>query len=119
MKDADEGGTVVCVSCGKLMHYSEAHAGHFISRRHMSVRWDEQNVHVQCPRCNTFLDGALDEYSRFILDKYGRETLDALLASKHETKKWLRDELQTLIAFYESAAREYEARLSGYVGSNP
>ena len=113
MSWADEGGTVRCVTCGKLLHWKESHASHFCSRRHMSTRWDKMNVHPCCPRCNVFEYGALDEYSRFIIDTYGREAFDALLSSKRETKKWTRPELEGLIRKYESAAREQESRLSG------
>lgn len=106
MKGADEGGTVACVTCGKLLHWKEAHAGHFISRRHMSVRWDERNVHPQCCGCNTFNGGALDEYSAYIINSYGMNTFDNLRAMKNQTVKWTRDQLQTLIARYESAVKE-------------
>jgi hypothetical protein len=114
LKAADGCGTVQCVTCGKLMHWKESHASHFISRRHMALRWSEDppNVHVCCPRCNVFEAGALEEYSRFILDTYGRETFDRLLNMKRETKKWLRSELCELRDKYKAAAREQEARVS-------
>ena len=112
MKSADEGGTVTCVTCGKLLHWKEAHCAHFISRRHMATRWSEINCNCCCSRCNVFEHGALEEYSRFILDTHGREVFDQLLAAKRETKKWLRPELEALISKYESAAREQAGRLS-------
>jgi hypothetical protein len=102
LSHADEGGTVVCVTCGKLMHWKEAHAGHFVSRRHMSVRWDKWNVHPQCCGCNTFNGGALDEYSAYIIKTYGMNTFNHLRAMKNETRKWTRAELTDLIALYES-----------------
>jgi Bacteriophage Lambda NinG protein len=102
MSAADNCGTVECVTCGKPMHWKEAHAGHFISRRHMSVRWVEKNVHPQCCGCNTFKGGALDEYSAFIIRKYGMKVFDDLRLMKNSTKKWTRDELTEMIARYES-----------------
>lgn len=113
MKGADEGGTVACVTCGKLMHWQESHAAHFVSRRHMALRWSESppNVHVCCPRCNVFEAGALEEYSRFILDTYGRETFDDLLRMKRTTKKWTRDELAQMIQKYQSLVHELESRV--------
>lgn len=78
----------------------------------MAARWREDNVHLGCPRCNTFLDGALDEYSRFIIDKYGMGTFVDLLALKNETKRWLPYELQDLILKYEQEVKTREARLS-------
>ncbi len=112
MKDADPCGTVRCVTCSKVLHWKEAHCAHFVSRRHMAARWDERNCHACCPRCNVFESGALDEYSRFIIDTYGRETFDELLSLKRTTKKWTRPELEELIAKYSAAARDLEARFA-------
>jgi 23S rRNA G2069 N7-methylase RlmK/C1962 C5-methylase RlmI len=92
------------------MHWKEAHAGHFVSRRHMAARWHELNVFPQDSGCNTFRAGALDEYSKFIIDKYGKGTFDELLSLKRTTKKWTRDELEQMIQKYQAAARELESR---------
>ena len=101
---ADEHGNVKCVTCGKQMPWKEAHAGHFVRRRHYSVRWNEQNVHPQCVFCNVYADGNEGEYARFIIDTYGRETLDELLSMKHETRKWTYSELQELLEIYRENA---------------
>ena len=37
-----------CVTCGKKDHWKKLQAGHFMSRKHLSTRWDEDNVQVQC-----------------------------------------------------------------------
>ena len=76
----------------------------------MATRWDERNVHLGCPRCNTFLDGALDEYSAFIIDRYGMDTFNELLAKKREVKKWTREELESLIADYSAKVKTLELR---------
>lgn len=98
-----ESGWCDCITCGKRHPVEDMHAGHFVRRRHMAVRWDEKNVHPQCVYCNKFLDGNEGEYARFILDKYGRETLDELLAAKNKIRKWTVGELRELIEFYEGA----------------
>ena len=33
-RHADQGGTVECVTCRKIFHFSEVHAGHYIKRQH-------------------------------------------------------------------------------------
>lgn len=96
-RDADEGGTVRCVTCGKLMFWMDSHAGHFIKRQHRSVRWDERNVHVQCPAENTFKGGSQDEYAKFIIEKYGIEVFDELMELKHQTVKHTRDDLLQML----------------------
>jgi hypothetical protein len=100
-KHANEGGWVECVTCKKWLPWEDAHAGHFVRRRHFAVRWDPQNVHPQCVACNTFLDGNEGEYARFIRDTYGNETLDRLLDSKKIEKKWTINELRELLEQYE------------------
>lgn len=100
-RDADPDGFCTCVTCGERRHMSEMHAGHFVRRRHMAVRWDELNVHPQCVYCNTFLDGNEAEYARFIIDTYGRDTFDRLLAAKRSTVKWTLPDLRELLTKYE------------------
>jgi hypothetical protein len=100
LRDADEGGTVSCVTCGKLMHWKDAHAGHFVKRQHRSLRWDERNVHVQCASENVFRGGAQDEYAKFIIERYGLEVFNDLMAKKYEVKKHSRAELQEMIERY-------------------
>src|SRR5262245_7453313 len=68
---ADEGGTVSCVTCRKLMFWKEAQCGHWVKRQHRAVRWDERNVGPQCAQCNHWKDGAQDEFSGHIIRTYG------------------------------------------------
>jgi endogenous inhibitor of DNA gyrase (YacG/DUF329 family) len=113
LRHASRDGMVECVTCGKTLHWKECHASHFVSRRHMATRWHELNVNVCCPRCNLYESGALDEYSRWIIQEHGMSTFDDLLALKRTTKKWTQPELLELIDKYKTAARELEARISG------
>jgi 5-methylcytosine-specific restriction endonuclease McrA len=108
LKNADETGTVQCCTCGKLLHWGDSHASHFVSRRHMSVRFDERNVHVCCPRCNVFEHGALDDYSKYIIETYGMETFNELLRLKRVNMKWLRSDLEEMIAVYQMKTKQLE-----------
>jgi len=111
LRDSDENGSCACVTCGRLMNWKESHAGHFIKRQHMSVRWDEQNVHAQCPADNVYKGGCQDEYASYVLKTYGREAFDRLMNGKRQAKKWTRAELMELIDKYKTAACELESRL--------
>jgi hypothetical protein len=93
------------------MHWKEAHAGHFIKRQHMSVRWDEQNVHAQCPADNVYKGGCQDEYAAYVVRTYGQEAFERLMREKRAAKKWTRPELLELIDKYKAAACEREASL--------
>ena len=37
-----------CVTCGKQDHWKSLQCGHFMSRKHLSTRWNEDNCQVQC-----------------------------------------------------------------------
>ena len=97
---ADEGGTVQCITCQKLLHWKESQCGHWVKRQHRSVRWDERNVGVQCRRCNHFLDGAQDEFGLHIITKYGEPVYLELMSLKHQVKKHTKADLETLIETY-------------------
>lgn len=84
-----------CCTCG-----SEGNqAGHFVKRSWKKIRWHPQNVHLQCCKCNHFLDGNEAEYSRFIINKYGLETFNWLLSQK-VAHKVTRDEVEKVIEAY-------------------
>lgn len=76
-------------------------AGHYISRRHHSVRWDIRNVHAQCAGCNCFKHGSLDEYALALQLKYGEGILKELNTLKHKEKRFTVKELQELIQKYD------------------
>jgi hypothetical protein len=86
LKDAVD-GIATCVTCGVKKPWKEMQAGHYISRKHLSTRWDEVNVHCQCVGCNIFKKGAMDEYARFMIKKYGQGVLDDLAEKKNTIVK--------------------------------
>ena len=87
-----------CVTCGKKDHWKKLQAGHFMSRKHYSTRWDEDNVEVQCSACNVFRYG-----EQYLFAKYlGEEKADKLLAKSRETVKFSDPELQEMIDIYKN-----------------
>lgn len=87
-----------CVTCGKKDHWKKLQAGHFMSRKHYSTRWDEDNVEVQCSACNVFRYG-----EQYLFAKYlGNEKADMLLAKSRETVKFSDPELQEMIDIYKN-----------------
>lgn len=67
-----------CITCDKPLHYKDAHAGHFQSRKYYQTRWDEENVNLQCAGCNTFGYGEQFKYGRALEMKYGDGTAEKL-----------------------------------------
>lgn len=78
LRNADENGMVKCFTSDKIMHWKEAHAGHFISRRHLGTRWHPINVQVQSPKENLFNQGNAPEFGKRILEQYGQKHYDEL-----------------------------------------
>ena len=76
MSNADKNGFCTCITCGKRGHWKNdgIQAGHFMSRRHYSTRWDEQNVFPQCIKCNMYSQGEQYRYSLFL----GKATSDLM-----------------------------------------
>jgi len=86
-----------CVTCGKRDHWKKMDAGHFMSRKHYSTRWDEDNVQVQCKSCNLYNQGEQYRYSIFL----GQEKSDELYMKSRQTVKLSNFELEELIEIYQ------------------
>ena len=70
-RDKDKG----CVSCGARV----VEAGHFYSGGHYPpLKFNENNVHGQCKRCNGFLSGNLNEYRKRITQRITEDELKEL-----------------------------------------
>ena len=93
----DEG--LNCISCD--LPPKKKNAGHYYSQGgHSAVRFDEDNIHLQCEHCNTFLSGNLLNYQIGIEKRIGGEKLMQLQAKAHDVKKWTKEELTELIEIY-------------------
>lgn len=110
---ADEGGTVQCVTCNKLMFWrgDGAECGHFIKRGSHGVRYDERNCNVQCTRCNHFLGGNDAQYAVYIIDTYGRAVRDELESWRGKEHKMYRSDYLELIEKYRLLNAELDKRL--------
>lgn len=105
-RDTDAQGYGRCCTCGKTIHLKEGHCGHFISRRHLATRWDEENCALQCAGCNLFNQGRQFEFSRYIDKKYGQGTADKILARSRMTKKYGKFEFDILKRHYSELVKE-------------
>ena len=102
------GGTVVCVTCGALIHYKDAQAGHFFPKsRGLVYYFHEKNVHVQCVGCNMFRgEQAKINYTIFMQEKYGMGMVNEL-----ETLapiKYYRSDYELLIAEYKERLKQLD-----------
>jgi len=101
MRDKDE----LCISCKQVP--KKVNAGHFWNaNNHWNVRFDEDNVHVQCERCNSYLSGNLIEYRQHLLTKIGAERYNQLEAKARVTRKFTKDELKEIIKTYKNKIKD-------------
>lgn len=80
-------------------------AGHFFKAElHSSVRFNENNIHLQCEHCNCFEEGNLTQYEPNLITKIGieayKELEDTIAFYKRVGFKWDKFILQETIDYY-------------------
>ena len=94
-----------CISCGEKP--KKENAGHFWSAGgHANVRFNEENVHLQCERCNQYLSGNLLMYNNNLLYKIGSDRFIKLHEQAHITKRWTIEELHKINETYKQKIKE-------------
>ena len=94
-----------CISCGAT-NVEEFHAGHYVASTYQILRFNEDNVHKQCSRCNTHLRGNLISYREGLIYKIGLEEVEKLEAERHKTFKMSIPELKEMILLYKKKIKE-------------
>jgi len=93
-----------CISCGRP-YGDRWHAGHYRSvGSEPSLRFEPDNVHLQCPPCNLHLCGNQAPYRVNLVKKIGLERIE-WLDGPHEPKKYTVAEIQEMKAFYRAEIR--------------
>lgn len=106
-----EGRAGYCITCSNFVPATgirSGQAGHFISRRFNTTRFDEKNVHLQCAKCNMWGAGEQYKYSLAIDRLYGAGTAEQLHIKAQEVKKFNVEELQELITYYNQKTKELD-----------
>lgn len=99
----------LCISCKQKP--KKSNAGHYYNaNNHWNVRFDENNVHLQCEHCNTFLSGNLINYRENLLKKIGAEEFNVLEGKSKVTRKFTKEELKEIIETYKKKIKEYEGK---------
>lgn len=93
-----------CISCG-THNAIQWHAGHYRTvKAAKQLRFERDNVHLQCSQCNNHDSGNVVEYRINLVKRIGVERVEAL-ESNNEVKRWSREELLQV-------KRDSKARLS-------
>ena len=100
LRYASKDGIVKCFTCDKTAHYKKMHAGHFMSRKHHATRWNEDNVQVQCPKCNLFGQGEQYAFGKLLDIRIADGTAEELQELSRTTVKYMRFEYEDMIKHY-------------------
>ena len=103
LSNADKNGICTCVTCGKKYHWKQIQAGHFMSRKHYSTRWVEDNVKPQCYGCNVMQQGQQYKFSKYL----GNNLSEQLYSKSKEVVKFTTDELQDKITYYSERVKKF------------
>ncbi len=103
LSNADKNGICTCVTCGKKYHWKQIQAGHFMSRKHYSTRWVEDNVKPQCYGCNVMQQGQQYRFSKYL----GNNLSEELYNKSKEVVKFTTDELQDKITYYSERVKKF------------
>lgn len=92
LRDSNTQGMAQCISCGRWVEYgtSNCQAGHYIPKGQSKfLRWEDDNVNVQCYGCNIMRNGNYHNYRQGMIDKYGSKREEELWSLRHKSSKGL------------------------------
>lgn len=108
LRAANLDGFCECITCGNVRHWKQMQAGHFMSRRKYSTRWDEMNVQVQDDACNRWRQGEQYKFALWLDNEYGEGTADELVAKSNQIVKFTDSELEEMIEHYKRKVSELQ-----------
>jgi hypothetical protein len=105
LKDSTDEGVVQCFTSGRVYHYKNIHAGHFMSRKHLSTRWCDINVQPQSAADNLFGQGEQYKFGLALDSKYGEGTAEELQIKSRKIQKFSRVDYEEKITYYKSIVK--------------
>lgn len=101
LKYSDANGYCKCISCNKIHFYKDIQNGHYMSRRYMSTRFDENNCRPQCVACNIFNQGNIQMYRIGLINQIGEQSVNIVeVKAKTSVKRYSDFEYKELIKYY-------------------
>lgn len=83
-----------CYTCGNIIHWKEANAGHF---KHDRLDFDFRNLKRQCIKCNQHYSGRLDIYAEKLINENGLEWFNQLCRDANDYNKYDSTRLKEII----------------------
>jgi len=101
--EANKDGYVACVTCGIVKYWKGdgMHAGHFVPQAQGdAARFELDNIHTQCYRCNVNLGGNGAEYTPWMIAKYGQERVDEIRQLAGKVVKYTEEDYNDMENLY-------------------
>ena len=112
LASACDEGWCKCVTCGKVGRWDSMHGGHFLKRTKLATTLDPRNVNPQCVNCNKYNDGKEASYRKYLVERYGEESVLELEAKKLPSNhKWNKYELAVIKYDMNQEIKFHEKRL--------
>ena len=108
LRDSDKHGMVKCPLCWARMFWKQAQNMHFIKRSCWLYRYNEDNCHAGCYRCNVVLNWNYIVYTRYMQNRYWIEAVDKMIANNKKLNKERSKE------DYEKIIKEYSEKIIKY-----
>ena len=96
-----------CISCDKVLKDNDINASHFFSvGSSPNLRFNEDNVHNSCIRCNKDLHGNLIEYRLRLPFRIGFERLEALEQARNIPALYTVEDIKEITKLYREKTKE-------------
>lgn len=104
-------GKIECYTCGVRKEFAKMQAGHFISRKHFSLRWDTtHNLRPQCGECNMIKSGNLKVYAAN-LEIEQKGIVEWLIDRSRVVENTTRTELKMLLSDFQQKLKIVELKI--------
>jgi hypothetical protein len=97
-----------CITCKREVSGSSLHCGHWISRKHKGVAYDEHNLAAQCAGCNKWGNGEPQMFEDELRLLYGDKEVNRIRSWVGKPRKWTPAELEDLYHKYKEKLAEYK-----------
>jgi len=109
LRDYNENG-LRCVTCDSKT--GKRDGGHFLpTSGYSAIRYNTNQIHQQCVKCNQYQGGMPKEYRLFMIEKYGTEYVENLEAQKGVLRSYDVAYYQKLIRVVRKKIKKLEQRM--------
>jgi hypothetical protein len=96
-----------CISCDKFLKENDVNASHYFSvGSSPNLRFNENNCHSSCIKCNKELHGNIAEYTIRLPKRIGIENFNKLLEDRNKPSKLSIEDVKELILIYKQKTKE-------------